>query len=67
MTKRITKMFRARKKLGWTQVRLAETLGVTQPRISVWESGLVDIPELRRKQIGKALGVDPDELTDEWQ
>lgn len=62
MTKRITRMFLARKRLGWTQVRLAETIGVTQPRISAWENGQADIPPFRARQIGDALGVPADEL-----
>jgi transcriptional regulator with XRE-family HTH domain len=63
--KKITRMFMHRKKMGWTQLRLAETIGVTQPRISAWENGTMDIPPKRARQIGEALGLDPDALTDE--
>lgn len=65
MTKRITKMMIARKRLGWTQVRLAETIGVTQPRISAWETGAMDVPPKRRAQIARVLGVFADQLTDD--
>lgn len=65
MTRKITRMFLARKRLGWTQTRLAEWIGVTQPRISAWETGAVDIPEKRRRQVAETLEVDPDTLTDE--
>lgn len=65
MKKKITRMFVHRKNMGWTQVRLAEWIGVTQPRISAWETGAMDIPEKRARQIGEALGLDPDKLTDE--
>lgn len=62
MTRRITRMFIARKKLGWTQQRLAEWIGVTQPRISAWENGLADIPPYRADQIAEALGLAAEEL-----
>lgn len=62
---KITQMFLARKRLGWTQLRLAEVVGVTQPRISAWERGQADIPDIRRRQIARALGVEAGTLTDE--
>lgn len=65
MTKRITRMFLHRKRMGWSQVRLAEMIGVTQPRISAWENGTMDIPPYRAKQIGELLGLRPEVLTDE--
>jgi len=61
----ITKMFLARRRLGLTQKAVADEVGVTQPRISAWETGMVTIPEARRALIGIALGLDPDTLTDE--
>lgn len=63
--KKITRMFVCRVNMGWTQKRLAEQIGVTQPRVSAWESGRVDIPPRRAKQLGEALGLDPAKLTDE--
>jgi transcriptional regulator with XRE-family HTH domain len=62
---RITRMFLHRRRMGWTQRRLAEEIGVTQPRISAWETGVADIPPRRAAQIGEALGLDPARLTDE--
>lgn len=65
MTRKITRMFIARKRRGWTQVRLAEEIGVTQPRISAWETGMMDLPDPRREQIARALDVPALTLTDE--
>lgn len=62
---RVTRMFLHRRKMGWTQQRLAEVIGVTQPRISAWERGVADIPPKRAILIGLALGLDPAKLTDE--
>ena len=63
MTKKITRMFVCRTNMGMTQLELARTIGVTQPRISAWENGKADIPPFRAKQIGEALGLAPDQLT----
>lgn len=61
---RVTRMKARRLELGYTQAELAAQIGVTQPRISVWENGLADVPPRRRKQIARALTCDPDTLTD---
>lgn len=60
--KKITKMMVARLRLGLTQAQLAATIGVTQPRISIWESGNADIPPARRLQIAEALYLATEEL-----
>ena len=65
MTRKITKMFLARKRAGLTQARLAELIGVTQPRISAWETGSADIPPKRRAQVAMILSVFAEQLTDE--
>lgn len=65
MTRKLTKMFMGRHRMGLTQHAIAEAIGVTQPRISGWETGAVDIPPKRRKQIAKLLDLDPATLTDE--
>lgn len=65
MTKKITKMLIARKRAGYTQKRLAEIIGVTQPRISAWETGTADLPPKRRAQIAQVLSVFAEQLTDE--
>jgi len=62
---KVTKMFLARRRLGMTQVQLAELIGVTQPRISAWENGHVEIPRGRRKQIAALLYLATDELDQE--
>ena len=55
-------MYVARLRIGLTQQDLADKIGVTQPRISAWENGTVDIPEARRKEIADILGLEPEEL-----
>lgn len=65
MTRVITRMFIHRKKMGLTQHELATRIGVTQPRISGWETGVVEVPPKRREQLGLILGLDPAKLTDE--
>ena len=63
--KKITKMMVARLRLGMTQDELARAVGVTQPRISIWENGKADIPNARRVQIAELLGLLPGELDEE--
>ena len=58
----ITKMFAARRRAGLSQAELARRLGVTQPRISAWETRTADIPAARRWQLYDELGVLPEEL-----
>ena len=65
MTRKITRMYLARIRAGLTQKQVAEEIGVTQPRVSAWETLSADIPPLRRAQIAKMLDVDPDLLTEE--
>lgn len=65
MTKKITRMFVCRTNMGLTQAELARRIGVTQPRISAWENVRADIPQKRRAQIGRILGLRPEVLTDE--
>jgi len=48
-----------------TQSDLGSTIGVTQPRISLWETRLADLPPARRSQIAEALGVDAETLLDD--
>ena len=61
---KITKMMVARRRLGLSQQRLAESLQppVTQPRVSMWENGVAEIPPRRREELSKILTVDPSEL-----
>ena len=61
---KITKMMVARRRLGLSQQRLAGMLvpRVTQPRISMWETGSAEIPKLRREQLSLILAVAPSEL-----
>jgi transcriptional regulator with XRE-family HTH domain len=61
----ITRMFLARRRLGLTQAALGAMVGVTQPRISAWETGAVAIPDARRDALARALRLDPTTLTDE--
>jgi transcriptional regulator with XRE-family HTH domain len=66
MTRRkITRMFLARVRMGLTQADIAEAIGVSQPKISAWERGQVDVPEARRAQIAKLLDTPRLTLTDE--
>jgi len=57
-----TMMRMKREALGLSQAELAERIGVSQGKISSWESGTVSMPEVRRKQISKVLGIEPDHL-----
>lgn len=58
----MTKMLVRRRQMGITQDGLARTIGVTQPRISLWENRLADMPKARAAQISDILHLDPDEL-----
>lgn len=62
MHKAFTKMFVARMRKGLTQQEIADKIGVTQPRISAWESGKVAIPPERAAQLAKILNVEADKL-----
>jgi len=65
VTKAITKMFIARRRAGLSQAELARRIGVTQPRISSWETRTADLPPARRAPIAEVLAIDPDTLTDD--
>jgi transcriptional regulator with XRE-family HTH domain len=58
-------MFLARRRRGLTQQQVADAVGVTQPRISAWESGTVDIPPRRAEAIADLLEVSTDDLREE--
>lgn len=60
--KPITNMYQRRLQMGLTQDEVARSIGVTQPRVSLWEARLADLPPRRRAQIGELLGIDPDTL-----
>lgn len=62
---KVTRMRVRRMQLGLTQARLAEVIGVTQPRISAWETGAADLPPKRREQLARELWIDGDRLLDE--
>ncbi len=62
MTRALTKMFLARRRLGLTQAQVAEAIGVTQPRISAWETRTVPIPDARLGPLSELLGVAANEL-----
>ncbi len=48
----------ARRKLGWTQARLAQAIGTSQPAISQWEAGKSSLADATVAAIAEALGVD---------
>ncbi len=48
-----------RKQQGWNQHELAERLGVSQTLVSLWESGVRDVPANRLQQLWK-LGMKAD-------
>lgn len=62
MRKRITRMYAARVSKGLTQIDVAVHIGVTQPKISAWENGIVPIPDGRKVDLSELLGVPADEL-----
>lgn len=47
---------------GWTQVQLAEAIGMRQNTISQYELGLIGIEVTRAQDIAEALGVSLIEL-----
>lgn len=61
----VTRMLVARLQRDWTQAELASRVGVTQPRISGWETGRSKLPDSRREQIASILGLKPETLLDE--
>ena len=54
---RLTRFAVERRRLGISQQDLAGRLGVTQPRISAWETGRTPIPRARRKEIADILQI----------
>jgi transcriptional regulator with XRE-family HTH domain len=60
--RQLTTMRLLRERLAISQVELARDIGVTQSRISMWESLAAPIPSARRAQIAKALGCEPEQL-----
>lgn len=48
----------ARKERGMTQTDLAKLLGVSQPALVKWEKGYSHIPDRRKKQFVKILGLE---------
>lgn len=61
----VTRMHVERRRRGITQMKLAKVIGVTQPRISLWENRLMDLPPRRRAQIAKELELDPNTLLED--
>jgi transcriptional regulator with XRE-family HTH domain len=61
----VTKMFVRRRQTGITQTNLAKEIGVTQPRISLWERRLQDLPPRRRDQIAQVLDLEPTTLLED--
>jgi transcriptional regulator with XRE-family HTH domain len=61
----VTKMFVKRRQRGVTQSDLAKEIGVTQPRISLWERRLQDLPPARRDQIARVLDLEPTDLLED--
>lgn len=51
------KIKEAREARGWTQERLAQTVGTTQQTIQRWESGEVDPKSGKVMSISAALGI----------
>ena len=47
----------ARKERGMTQTDLAKLLGVSQPALVKWEKGYSHIPDERKTQFVKLLGL----------
>lgn len=51
----------ARERKGWTQARLAEAVGVSQPTVTAWESPAGHkVGRANRDRLAEALGVDPE-------
>jgi transcriptional regulator with XRE-family HTH domain len=61
----VTKMFVRRRQYGASQTELAKEIGVTQPRISLWERRLQELPPRRRDQIAQYLDMDPATLLED--
>jgi transcriptional regulator with XRE-family HTH domain len=59
-----TVMRAIREKRGVSQAALAKMIGVSQGKISSWESGSVPCPVKRRAQIADALNVIGTDLGD---
>lgn len=58
----VTVMLVARRRLGLSQAALAAMIGVTQPRISSWETRQAPIPPARLEQLARILEVDSGNL-----
>lgn len=48
---------RARKERGWSQAELARRVGVSQPAIATWESGVHDPRQLMLAKVSEVLGA----------
>jgi transcriptional regulator with XRE-family HTH domain len=63
-----TKMRLRREQLGLSQVELARRMGLTQGRISEWESGARTQMNLQNlRSLARALGVSADYLLGTWE
>ncbi len=66
--KTLTIMRALREQAGMSQAQLADAIGVSQGKISTWESGLVPIPAKRERQIADLLGLaDPRRLGTQYE
>ena len=58
----MNEIVKARKRIGWTQAKLAETLGVSQSAVSQWEQGKTLPDMLSAQKLALIFGVSIDEL-----
>jgi len=49
-------------RLGLSQQKLANKVGITRPYLSYFENGVIPIPAHLKERIAKALGVSRDEI-----
>lgn len=54
-----------RKAKGWTQVQLAEAIGVSRQQVQNWERGRKGTPTRRLMKLYEILGVTPEQFWDE--
>lgn len=55
-----------RLKNGFTLMCLSEKIGIPFSTLAMYESGWANISRTRLEEIGKFYGVNPEELTREW-
>jgi len=58
----MTVMKFVRATMGMSQSDLAKAIGVTQPKISMWENKRASMPARRVEEIARVLGIAPERL-----